>query len=208
MSKSKKPFKSYTDSQEESRNFLRQNLIDVADHLMTTEGIEAMTVRRIATELEASTKVIYSLFGGKDGLANELYLEGSIRLRKSMDAVSVGDDAKAYITASCWAYWDFAQSNPSYYELMFGNAISTFQPNEENVQRLIMAFANFEKAFADYASQQQLKVDDFVETIHFIWATMHGVISLQHAGLFTEEQARQRFQHSINAILLYVTMPE
>lgn len=206
MPNTSKPYKSYASSQEDSKDLLRHNVVDVADHLITTEGIGSLTVRRIADELDASTKVIYSLFGGKDGLANELYQEGSLRLRQYMYAVEPHDDVATYITNSCWAYWEFAQVNSSYYELMFGNAIPNFEPSPENMQHLITAFAKFEQTLEDYVSEGKLESGDLVETIHYIWASLHGVISLQHARFFTEDQAIARYKKSIAAIINFLSI--
>jgi AcrR family transcriptional regulator len=59
----------------------RANLLDVARTLLETEGPEALTVRRIAATAQLSTMNVYSRFGGKDGIIDELYSEGFHRLR-------------------------------------------------------------------------------------------------------------------------------
>ena len=200
-SQDNKPHTSYADMREATRDLLRQNLVDAADYLITKEGPSALTVRRIAEELDASTKVIYSLFGGKDGVANELYLEGCARLREAMESVPKQEVVSHYLRKSAWAYWDFARANPSYYRVMFANAIPNFKPKPENMQAVVAAFAAFEQTLFAYHAEDKLPTENMVETIHFIWATLHGVISLYLAQHFTEEEARARYEIAIDAII-------
>src|ERR1044071_7998227 len=81
----------------QTRTLLRRNAFEVASRLLMQEGAGPLTVRRIAQELECSTKVIYTLFGNKDGLANELYREGYARLRQTLGQVPRADDPAAYL---------------------------------------------------------------------------------------------------------------
>ena len=66
---------------------LRRNVVEAASHLLVEEGPEALTVRRVAQKLNCSTKIIYTMFQGKDGLANALYLEGCTRLSQAIERV-------------------------------------------------------------------------------------------------------------------------
>ena len=59
---------------------LRQRVLDVACRLLMNAGPESLTVRRIAAEADCPTTVIYTMFGGKEGLAEALYLEGFERV--------------------------------------------------------------------------------------------------------------------------------
>ena len=51
-------------------------LLDAAHRLLADHGSEALTVRRIATEAGMSTMNVYSRFGGKDGVIDELFIDG------------------------------------------------------------------------------------------------------------------------------------
>ena len=51
---------------------LRVRLLDAAGALLAAEGPDALSVRRIATEVDTSTTAVYSLFGGKPGLLRAL----------------------------------------------------------------------------------------------------------------------------------------
>lgn len=85
-------------------------------------------------KLETSTKIIYSVFEGKDRLINALFLEGSMRLCDYMEAAPEQDNSSAYIRASAVAYWDFAQHNLGYYKFMFANATPNFKAKKDTMQ--------------------------------------------------------------------------
>ena len=57
-----------------------QRILEAASELLSEEGASALSVRRIATAAGCSTMGLYSRFGGKDGVVDELYVEGFERL--------------------------------------------------------------------------------------------------------------------------------
>ena len=67
-------------------------LLTAAHRLLAEDGPEALTVRRIAGEAGMSTMNVYSRFGGKDGVIDELYADGYRRLVADIDAVPSTDD--------------------------------------------------------------------------------------------------------------------
>ena len=61
-------------------------LLTAAHDLLANEGPTALTVRRIAAAAGVSTMNVYSRFGGKDGVLDELFAEGFRRLGERMEA--------------------------------------------------------------------------------------------------------------------------
>src|SRR6187455_1197704 len=70
-------------------------LLTAAHRLLAEDGPEALTVRRIAGEAGMSTMNVYSRFGGKDGVIDELYADGYRRLVAEIDSVPETDDVPA-----------------------------------------------------------------------------------------------------------------
>ena len=199
--------KAYSQVRDDARDLLRRNVVEAADHLLMTEGPEALTVRRIADELNASTKVLYSLFEGKDGLANALYLEGCARLRDAIGQVPLEGELRAYIVGCCRAYWAFAQANPGYYGVMFGNAIPHFEPDQESLATVTTAFGKLIETLTYYQAQGQLPTRTIPELVHLIWAPIHGVISLLHGRHLTEDEAIRLYESVVAAVTVYVLGP-
>src|SRR5262245_66496020 len=44
------------------------DLLEAAERIVDEDGLEALSVRRVAKELEVTTRAVYSLFDSKDGL--------------------------------------------------------------------------------------------------------------------------------------------
>lgn len=63
--------------QVQGKALLLQTVLDAAYQLLDRKVPEALTVRRLTAVLHCSTKVIYTLLGGKDGVANALCRESN-----------------------------------------------------------------------------------------------------------------------------------
>jgi AcrR family transcriptional regulator len=98
---------------------VREALIEAAARLLAREGPAALTTRRLAAEVGASTMAVYTHFGGMDGLRRDLREEGFARLTGYFDSVPVTRDPVADLSALGWAYCFNAVANPRLYRAVF-----------------------------------------------------------------------------------------
>lgn len=188
-------------AREQGYDLLRRNVIEAASRLLVDEGPDALTVRRIAQELECSTKIIYTMFKGKEGLADALYLEGCILLGQAIGHVARAARPADYIHDVAWAYWSFALTHPSYYMVMFCGAMPNFQPSSTSIRSTMTAFDTIVDAMHYYITQGMLPDDDLPTAVKALWAPLHGVISLHFMGHFsTLEQAREIFARTVQTL--------
>ena len=82
----------------------RAALLAAAHDLLATEGPAALTVRRIAAAAGVSTMNVYSRFGGKDGVLDELFVDGFRRLADEMVDAPTTDDPLADLGSAARAY--------------------------------------------------------------------------------------------------------
>lgn len=157
----------------------RQALLAAAHDLLATEGPAALTVRRIATAAGVSTMNVYSRFGGKDGVLDELFIDGFRRMTDEMVDTPTTDDALADLQACGEAYRAFARRNPTYYSLMFDRAVPEFQPSDHALEAATTVLgrlvANVERAMDAGA----LRRDDAFAVASALWACEHGLASLE-----------------------------
>ncbi|MFD2881585.1 TetR/AcrR family transcriptional regulator [Paenibacillus rhizoplanae] len=106
---------------------LRKLVVDAAAAILQEEGPEAVTVRRVSQRMGCSTKIIYSLFVNKEGLAQQLYLEGCKLLAQRFEEVPPSPDLLRHLLDLGEAFWQFGQDYTSYYKLMFGGAFCRVQ---------------------------------------------------------------------------------
>jgi AcrR family transcriptional regulator len=156
-----------------------ETLLKAAGDLLASEGSAALTVRRIAAEAGVSTMNVYSRFGGKDGVVEHLYIEGFRRLGEGMDAGAATADSVADMRLCGLAYRHFATENPTLYSVMFDRAVPDYEPSDEALvyasATLGLLASRLERAMA----AGRLQPSDPLETAALVWATCHGVVSLE-----------------------------
>ena len=172
----------YREERLRGREALRRGLLDAAGRLLVEEGPGALSMRRISREVNCSTKVIYTMFGGKRELVGELWLEGFDRLRRSVEAVEHPGEPWAYVVALGWAYRENALANPNHYAVMFGRAVPGFEATEEGLRRSEKAFGVVVGAVEGCVEAGVVAPSDPRALASVLWATVHGVVSLELAG--------------------------
>jgi len=204
----------FRQEQDALRLSLRDGMLDAASRLLLEEGAAALTVRKVADAVNCSTTLLYSIFGGKDGLSNALYLEGFARYQREFPAyaaqhpsapVALGIES-LHLYANY--YHAFARRYPSYYMVMFGDAIAGFIPPEAS---RIAAWESFTPLIAQFQHCMQsgsLPASSASAAARLLWAAMHGVISLELKGFYLKQgHADDLFQAAVRAVLLSLQLP-
>src|SRR4051794_26308225 len=114
---------------EQSIDQRRAEIVEAAAVLIADHGADGLSLRQLAREVGSSTQLIYTLFGGKPGLADALYAEGfrrasAVMLTAVESAYAAGDPER--LIAMGHAYRAFAHDEPAMFSVMFGRAISGF----------------------------------------------------------------------------------
>jgi AcrR family transcriptional regulator len=164
-------------------------LLTAAHRLLAEDGPEALTVRRIAGEAGMSTMNVYSRFGGKDGVIDELYADGYRRLVAEIDAVPTTDDVAADLMQIAHTYRAFAKANPTYYGIMFRSAVPGYTPSPESSAVALSGLSRFVQRVKRGQELGQIVQSDSYDPqdiAAWLWATCHGVISLELDGIADE----------------------
>src|SRR6476469_6046893 len=103
------------------RHELRQAILTASRDIAAREGWQAVSIRKVAEQIEYSPPTIYEHFTSKEALLVELMREGFQLL---MERVQAGNHTAASpaarIRAIALAYWDFAWDYPELYQVMHG----------------------------------------------------------------------------------------
>jgi AcrR family transcriptional regulator len=151
---------------------MQQALLDAALAIVREEGAAALTVRNVTARAGCSTSGVYTHFGGKHGLIEALYLDGF----ESFDRF-VSARLESGLAAGGRAYREWALANPTHYLVMWGRAVPDFQPNPEAGARAYQSFLHLVEAVRRTGAEQP------VAAAYHAWATMHGYVMLELAGL-------------------------
>ena len=195
----------YRRAKERGREALRLGILDAAGRLLAEEGPQALSMRRLAREVNASTQVLYTMFGGKDGLANELFLEGFRRLTRAHGEAPRSEDPLRHLYDRAETYFENALANPNYYRVMFFDAIPGFRPSEETLARTWGTFDALSEAVRACARAGLFArevEEEPREAALSLWSAAHGVVSLHLAGHLPEEaEARRVFGRAMSGVV-------
>src|SRR5438128_7499477 len=110
----------------------RETLLDAALRLLEERGPGALRIRDVAAAADVSTMGVYTHFGSKQGLLEQLYLHGFSRLEARLRTGSSGGQARQELLAFALAYREFALDNEALYGLMFERATPDFVPSDDS----------------------------------------------------------------------------
>lgn len=165
-------------------------LLDAARRLLAEHGPDALTVRRIAGEANMSTMNVYSRFGGKDGVIDELYAEGYRRPIAAIDAVPEADDIVGELLAVAATYRAFAIDNPTYYGIMFRSAVPGFTPSRESVEMALGGLAHLVGRIRRGQEHGHIAPDYEPQSVAaLLWACCHGMVSFELDGVASDRLA-------------------
>jgi AcrR family transcriptional regulator len=194
----------YEQAQHIGQDAVRTAILDKAITLLIGEGPAALTVRRIATEVGCSTKVLYTLFQGKEGLAAALWREGFARFGKALGDVPHHPDPVEYLDALGMAYRAYAHAEPAYYKVMFEGVIPGFSPDPDAYRASRLPFGILEAACTACVETGRFAGDPR-DIANLIWMAVHGAVSLELSGFFTLEQGDQLYRALCDSLIASFT---
>ena len=170
-------------------------IVDAARAIAEAEGWPAVTIRRLATEIEYSQPVLYSHFDNREAIVAAVAVEGFRRLTAALDAAVSGSSDRAQASRSAaLAYLAFAGANPAVYEAMFALPTGLHFAQPEAQPELSAAFATLADIVAPSADDK----DAFTETF---WAALHGLAELERAGRIRADAREARVQLLVQGLI-------
>jgi len=165
----------------------RQLIVDTARRVAEAEGWDAVTTRRLSTEIEYSQPVLYKHFSGMDQVAAAVAIDGFAELARQLgtgrtDAETPGDA----LTRIARGYLDFARDNPAVYDAMFTGRTTLHFAQADTPPELVAAFGELREATSLVASEAD--ADTLTEVF---WAALHGLVSLSRGGRLRPEYERE-----------------
>jgi AcrR family transcriptional regulator len=167
------------------RDEVRTKIMDAARELFAAEGIEAVSMRKIADAVEYSPTIIYQHYADKDALLHELCSEDFGALAHTFAEIAKVTDPIQRIEQIGLAYGRFGIEHPNHYRLMFmtpfhGKKLDAEEmrkqgnPDEDGYAFLKQTVT---EAIAAGRYQSGLTNADLISQV--LWAALHGVVALE-----------------------------
>ena len=138
------------------------------------EGWDAVTTRRLSTEIEYSQPVLYKHFAAMEDIVEAVAFEGFGELAQTLGEARGGAGApEEELGRVAHAFSRFATENPALYEAMFTRATRLRFGTEDTPAPARAAFAELRDAVAALAG-----VPDVDTLTEVLWAALHGLTTL------------------------------
>ena len=182
---------------QKARGTSREHIIDVSRAIIEDEGLEHLTIRRIAETINRTQPAVYQHFTGKDEILTAIVLEGFVALVERLERAAKGE--KPSLVAIADAYVRFGLERPRLYELMF-------------VAPPVIAFAVADtptparaafQIFATAVAESGVRPTEVASVTEVVWAALHGLVMLSITKRLRPGRAlhRTRLEQLTTAIL-------
>ena len=127
--------------------------------------------------------VIYTHFGGKNGLVEALRLDGFAELRGALVTAAGRSEGRRRILRLAAAYRVWALENPTHYEVMFTRAVHDYTPTEAARAIGIRTFDVLVDAVTSAVEAGEIEAPDARDVAYVIWGVVHGHVMLELAAI-------------------------
>jgi AcrR family transcriptional regulator len=158
----------------------RARVVQAAAALVNTEGLEALSLSRLARQLGVQTSSLYNHVEGLPGLQRELALLNTRALGDQLAGAAIGKSGREAVLAMTQAFRTYIQNNPGLYQAGL-RASANRQPVDtvlgaadgRVVEICLAALTSF-----------SLSGEDALHAVRGLRSLVHGFTTLEIAGGF------------------------
>ncbi|MFN3601872.1 MAG: TetR/AcrR family transcriptional regulator [Dietzia sp.] len=183
---------------------LRRGILEEATRRLRGAAPEKLGLRPLAASQGTSTTAIYTMFGGKSGLLAAVAHEADRRLAEALRESLRHDSVETDMRSLCRAYRRWALDNEGLYGLVVGEPVRSPRVDADHRDphwrdpQWREPLLEIVDALVD---EGVFRAADVHETATAIWASLHGVVSLELSVWRESPSAEQYFETQLAAIL-------
>jgi AcrR family transcriptional regulator len=174
---------SIKDRREREKKQLRENILGAAQKIINKEGFKALSMRKLAEQIEYSPGAIYLHFQNRNQIAQELALAGYGQLFEELMAASQPKGLADRVKNVGLAYVSFGLKHPETYRLIFMGdaeymeAVFTNPTPDHPAGKCYQILTDIAEALKNQGHYTgKLTPNEIADTI---WAALHGIVSLK-----------------------------
>lgn len=154
-----------------------ETVVDVAIRLADAEGLEQLTLARVASELGVRPPSLFNHIAGLPDLRRLMHLRGLQEMAGRVGRAAVGRAGRDAVVAAATSLRELAHEHPGLYA-------ATLPSTESADPELNAAGERFVGTFFDVVRQYGFDGIDTVHAVRGLFSTVHGFIMLERAGTF------------------------
>jgi AcrR family transcriptional regulator len=162
----------------------REAIIDEARELIVSGGLEALSLRRLASKLGVTAPALYAHVRDKQDLLRALASDEFDRLVERFELVDATDPVER-IRAHGRAYVEHAREQPELFRVMFlfpPELAPADVPEDAPLPGATKAFSAAAGAVEEAVAAGQIVTDDALLVALTLWSGAHGVASVLQLG--------------------------
>ena len=177
-------------------------LLEAAERIVDADGLDALTVRRVAGAIGVTTRAVYSLFGSKDGLVVALGVRAFQLLKDATDRLPItSDPASDLVEAGVQVFRRFALDHPALLRVGFLQVGLTPELAGQCRSASDAALVSIWGRVARLAGAGQLGSRDIMEAFCAFHALCEGLAALELRGALPEAKAERLWRDALGALI-------
>jgi AcrR family transcriptional regulator len=177
-------------------------LLDAAERLVAEEGLEALSVRRVAGAVGTTTRAVYSLFGAKEGLVVALGVRAFDLLRAALEALpATGDPVADLVQAGVVVFRRFALQHPALFRLGVQHVAVPPDLAREFRGAAEHALDGLQDRVARLADAGRLGTRSLGEAVCAFHALCEGLAALELRGVLPHDAAERLWRDALAALV-------
>ena len=172
-----------------------ERIVAAARAVAENEGWDAVTIRRLAKEIEYSQPILYSHFANRDAIVAAVAVEGFKELATVLQEAAGGANGRREALMDvAMAYFAFALSRPALYQAMFILPTQLQFAEAETRSELRAGFDAIAAAVSPFCADVEIVTETF-------WAALHGLAELERSGRIRPGMRDKRIALVVQAIV-------
>jgi AcrR family transcriptional regulator len=153
-------------------------VIAKAAQIADAEGLDAVTLARVATALGVKPPSLYNHVAGRDGLVRGIALLGAGELAAALREAAIGRSGEDALQATAQAYRAYVLQHPGRYA---AGAVTAPSPGDEELAATAVAVLDIMRGVL---RAWHLEGDEEIHALRAFRAAVHGYATLEAAGGF------------------------
>lgn len=186
---------------------LKNALIEAGADILSKEGMNGLSLRKVAARVGVSHAAPYAHFADKQTLVAAISTEGFRRLYERVRAAAEAyqSDPKQQLIETAWAYVQFALDDAAHFKVMFSGALEQEKEYPEFVEMSQINFRLLVTLVERSQAAGVLRSGPADELAVSVWSLVHGFISLalehQISHIILERYTlKELLKHTLNPI--------
>ncbi len=154
-------------------------VVEASLRIIGSDGAEAVTVRRLASEAGVAPMSIYNHFGDMHGVFDAVFEHGFREFADVLHRNSKSQNPVTSLYEMGLAYRTFALENPETYAVMFLRVVPGFEASEDSFLAAAQSFQELRTVVQRAIDTNQFLPNNSELIAQQIWASCHGAVALE-----------------------------